>query len=122
MARRRLQKRFTEQGIQRLNYDPTLAPPSGRMEIEDEVCPGLLLRVTPRGVKSFSVIYKVPGEGGTSANGRLVVGSQHRITLGSTPPLELRAAREQARKIIQTAMEGRDPRDDRREQSGPTQK
>ena len=117
MARRRLQKRFTEQGIERLNYDPARAPPSGRMEIEDEVCPGLLLRVTPRGVKSFSVIYKVPGEGGTNANGRLIVGSQHRITLGSTPPLELRAAREQARKIIQTAMEGRDPRDDRREQN-----
>ena len=47
MARRRLQKRLTEQGIERLNYDPAVAPPSGRMEIEDEVCPGLLLRVTP---------------------------------------------------------------------------
>lgn len=117
MARRRLQKRFTEQGIERLNYDPAVAPLSGRMEIEDEVCPGLLLRVTPRGVKSFSVIYKVPGEGGTNANGRLIVGSQHRITLGSTPPLELKAAREQARKIIQTATEGRDPRDDRRERN-----
>jgi integrase len=117
MARRRLQKRLTEQGIVRLNYDPAAAPPSGRMEIEDEVCPGLLLRVTPRGVKSFSVIYKVPGEGGTNANGRLIVGSQHRITLGSTPPLELKAAREQARKIIQAATEGRDPRDDRRERN-----
>ena len=85
MAHRPLQKRFTEQGIERLNYDPAVAPPSGRMEIEDAVCPGLLLRVTPRGVKSFSVIYKVPGEGGTNANGRLIVGSQHRITLGSTP-------------------------------------
>ena len=117
MARRRLQKRFTEQGIERLNYDPAVAPPSGRMEIEDAVCPGLLLRVTPRGVKSFSVIYKVPGEGGTNANGRLIVGSQHRITLGSTPPLQLKAAREQARKIIQTATEGRDPRNDRRERN-----
>jgi len=117
MARRRLQKRFTEQSIERLNYNPAAAPPSGRMEIEDEVCPGLLLRVTPRGVKSFSVIYKVPGEGGTNAKGRLVVGSQHRITLGSTPPLELTEARAQARKIIQTATEGRDPRDDRRERN-----
>src|SRR5258708_6721748 len=117
MARRRLQKRFTEQSIARLNYNPAAAPPSGRMEIEDEVCPGLLLRVTPRGVKSFSVIYKVPGEGGTSANGRLIVGSQHRITLGSTPPLELKEAREQARKIIGTATEGRDPRDDRHERN-----
>ena len=73
--------------------------------------------MTPRGAKSFSVIYKVPGEGGTNASGRLIVGSQHRITLGSTPPLELKAAREQARKIIQTATEGRDPRNDRRERN-----
>ena len=39
MARRRLQKRFTEQGIERLNYDPAVAPPSGRMEIEDDGLP-----------------------------------------------------------------------------------
>jgi integrase len=87
------------------------------MEIEDELCPGLVLRVTPRGVKSFSVIYKVPGEGGTNVSGRLIVGSQHRITLGSTPPLGLKAAREQARKILETATEGRDPRNDRRERN-----
>jgi hypothetical protein len=117
MTRGRLQRRLTEQGIERLNYNPAFAPPSGRMEIEDELCPGLVLRVTPRGAKSFSVIYKVPGEGGTNASGRLIVGSQHRITLGSTPPLELKAAREQARKIIQTATEGRDPRNDRRERN-----
>jgi len=72
MVRRRLQKRLTEQGIERLNYDAAAAPPSGRMEIEDEVCPGLLLRVTPRGVKSFSVIYKVPGEAAPTPTGGLL--------------------------------------------------
>ena len=49
-------KVFNPQWIERLKYDPAAAPPSGRMEIEDLACPGLLLRVTPRGVKSFSVI------------------------------------------------------------------
>ena len=39
-------KRFTQQGIERLRYDKAGAPPSGRIEIEDEACPGLLLRVT----------------------------------------------------------------------------
>jgi integrase len=117
MARTRKQKRFTEQGVERLNFDPAVAPPSGRMEIEDEVCPGLVLRVTQRGVKSFSVIYKVPGEGGANRNGRLLVGTQHRITLGATPPLGLKEARMQARKIIEAATEGRDPRQDRREKN-----
>ena len=58
-------KRFTQQGVERLRYDKAAAPASGRIEIEDEACPGLLLRVTPRNVKSFSVIYRVLGEGGT---------------------------------------------------------
>jgi integrase len=52
---------------------------SGRIEIEDEACPGLLFRVTPRNVKSFSVIYRVLGEGGTSPKGRLLAGKQDRI-------------------------------------------
>jgi hypothetical protein len=41
--------------IERLN-----PPKQGRVEFADGVCPGLILRVTDRGVKSFSVIYKVP--------------------------------------------------------------
>ena len=110
-------KRFTQQGVERLRYDKTAAPPSGRIEIEDEACPGLLLRVTPRNVKSFSVIYRVLGEGGTSPNGRLLAGKQHRITLGATPPLELTAARRQARDIMQAATEGRDLRTERREKN-----
>lgn len=117
MADLRNRKRFTEQGIERLLYDSNAAPPSGRMEIEDEVCPGLLLRVTPRGVKSFSVIYRVPGEGGVSLKGRLLAGKQHRITLGSIPLLGLKDARDQARRIIQAATEGRDPRHERREKN-----
>jgi hypothetical protein len=41
-------RRFTDQMIERLN-----APKEGRLEFGDTVCPGLLLRVTDRGVKSF---------------------------------------------------------------------
>ena len=37
-------------------------PRSGRIEIEDEACPGLVVRITPRNVKTFSVIYRVPSE------------------------------------------------------------
>jgi hypothetical protein len=64
-------------------------------------------------VKSFSVIYKVPGEGGITGAGRLLTGKQHRITLGPTPPLGLKTAREQAHKIVIAATEGRDVRTER---------
>jgi Arm DNA-binding domain len=110
-------KRLTVQSVERLRYLSKVAPPSGRIEIEDEACPGLLLRVTPRGAKSFSVIYRVSGEGGTSSKGRLLAGKQHRITFGSTPPLELTAARRQAREILQAASEGRDLRVERRDKN-----
>lgn len=53
-------KRLTDQGVERLKYDSTIAPKNGRLEINDELCPGLILRVTPNGAKSFSVIYKIP--------------------------------------------------------------
>jgi integrase len=92
-------------------------PPTGRIELGDEICPGLLLRVTDRGVRSFSVIYKVVGEGGVSKTGRLLKGKQHRITLGQWPALKLTDAREQARDILSAALEGRDLRDERRAQN-----
>jgi len=103
-------RRFTDQMLERIR-----SPTSGRIELGDEIVPGLVLRVTTSGVKSFSVIYKVPGEGGVSATGRLLAGRQHRITLGQYPLLGLAQAREKARELLGTVSEGRDPRPERRE-------
>ena len=104
-------RRLTEQMVERLR------PPSeGRLEIGDVVVPGLVLRVTPRGVKSFSVIYKVPGEGGIGPTGRPRTGRQHRLTLGTWPAYGVKRAREEARVTLQAVSEGRDPRPERREQ------
>lgn len=100
-----LRRRFTDQMIERLN-----SPESGRANYADEVCPGLVLRVTDRGTKTFSVIYKVLGEGGVNERGRLLRGKQHRVTLGRWPFLRLPKAREDARGVIAKATEGRDPR------------
>ncbi len=105
-------RRFTDQMVERLR-----PPTSGRIELGDEMCPGLLLRVTERGVRSFSVIYKVVGEGGVSATGRLLKGKQRRITLGQWPALQLREARKRAREIVAAALEGRDVRDEQRAQN-----
>jgi hypothetical protein len=101
--------KFTDQAIARLT-----APKAGRVEWYDALCPGLVLRITERNVRSFSVQYRVPGEGGVSATGRLRQGVYHRITL--PPTLGLAAAREQARAIMVQASQGHDPRTERRQQ------
>ena len=55
---------FTDLAVERMR-----PPREGRIEVGDAVMRGLLLRITPRGTKTWSVIYKVPGEGGYSASG-----------------------------------------------------
>ena len=59
------QRRFTEEMVRRQR-----PPKKGRLEINDVVVPGLTLRVTQGGVKTFSVRYKVPGEGGLALDSR----------------------------------------------------
>ena len=83
------------------------------MDFGDALAPGLVLRVTQRGVKSWSVIYKVPGERGLSETGRALKGTQHRITLGQYPAKGVEAARAKARSIMETVLKGQDPRADR---------
>lgn len=97
--------------------DSLKPPKSGRLEIGDTIVPGLEVRVTPRGAKSFSVIYKVPGEGGVGPTGRLLAGRLHRVTLGRYPALNFPAARDRARELLQVVSEGRDPRAERAEQN-----
>ena len=58
-------KASTEVGLDKMS-----APRGGRREIGDAVQPGLVLRIGETGVKSWSVIYKVPGERGVSRTGR----------------------------------------------------
>jgi hypothetical protein len=41
-------RRFTDQMLDRLN-----PPKAGRLELADDVFPGLVLRVTPSGAKTF---------------------------------------------------------------------
>jgi hypothetical protein len=98
-------KRLTNQVLEKLS-----APAGTRLEIGDELCPGLVVRVTEGGAKSFSAIYRVLGEGGETESGRLLAGKQHRITLGRWPIVGLADARERTRAIIAKAGAGSDPR------------
>ena len=103
--------------IKRRLSDLTIAklkpPATGRLEVADEIVPGLVLRITPHGVRSFSVVFKVPGEGGYTKTGRPKVGCQHRMTLGRHPFVGVKEAREKARALLEIVSEGRDPRPER---------
>lgn len=89
-----MKKYITEAALERMR-----PPAEGRVELGDTVVPGLMLRVTAGGVMSWSVLYKVRGEGGLSQKtGRPLRGAQRRITLGTYPILgSRRPARRQSR-------------------------
>jgi hypothetical protein len=74
----------------------SLKPQLERTDYFDSTLPGFCLRVTPRGVKSFSVLYRHAG--------RL-----RRYTIGKYPKLSLVDARNEAREALREAALGNDP-------------
>lgn len=87
---------FTKQAIE------NLSPPKSRIEYRDEKIPELHLRVTPAGIKSFSVFKRVAG------------GSPVRITLGKYPGLSPVRARTLALKHLADLSDGVNPVEQRR--------
>src|SRR5262249_8447692 len=69
-----------------------------RANVADDVVPGLRLRISPSGAKSWAVYYRLRE-------------SQHErmFTLGRYPELSLGRAREAARKVLARAGLGEDP-------------
>ena len=105
MPRASAKKLFNPQMIERLK------PEKGRrIEMMDSNCPGLVLRVTETGSRSFSVLYRVAGKRGRTGTGRTRYGKQQRLTLGRWPDVGLKEARDRARDIIAGATDGRDPK------------
>ncbi|MBH5372206.1 Arm DNA-binding domain-containing protein [Bradyrhizobium glycinis] len=100
---------FKDLLLEQLRYDRREAAPSGDIAHEDELCPGLFLRVRPSGLKSYSRLQGAR-EGGISPSGWLLTGKAHRITLSTWPHVALREARDKPRQALQAASEGRDPR------------
>jgi integrase len=71
-------------------------PASGRLELWDSQVPGLGLRITSTGAKSWVAMYRVHGK-------------QRRLTIGPYPAFSLAQAREAGLQAIQTAKRGIDP-------------
>lgn len=72
------------------------APDTGRIEYWDTGCEGLVLRVTARGARSYSVRYRFDGK-------------QQRYSLGRAEKVALTDARDGARKALTKVSHGEDP-------------
>lgn len=102
-----MRKRLTEVGVEKI------APQAGkRLEVFDALTPGLAVRVTETGRKSWSLMYRVAGRGEGGKRGPL-----RRMTLGQYPLVRLAEARDLARAAYQRAEAGEDPADARRDEA-----
>jgi integrase len=76
----------------------SLSSTGTRLDIADVLMPGLHLRVTPGGVKTWSIVYRLKGQA-----------RQKRKTYGPYPRVSLAEARELARQDLNQAALGLDP-------------
>ncbi|GAA3887455.1 site-specific integrase [Sphingomonas limnosediminicola] len=76
-------------------------PHAGRTEVSDSE-PGLFLWITPNGVKSWAIIYRLADAGGLRTQRRKSV-------VGRFPAMDVTAARQKARHYMRLAADGVDP-------------
>ncbi|WP_454885920.1 tyrosine-type recombinase/integrase [Sphingomonas oryzagri] len=81
--------RFTDKWLQ----SPSIIPSDGRAGFVDAVCPGLHLRVTVKGTRTFSVLVRPSGKA-------------RRITIGTYPRVTLSEARDTALETLRAADRG----------------
>ncbi|MEO5335168.1 MAG: tyrosine-type recombinase/integrase [Magnetococcus sp. YQC-5] len=79
------------------------SPQKGRDDWRDSQTPGLHVRVTPTGTKTFSWCRRIPG------------GKLERITLGVWPEMSIDDARRHAARLNASAADGENPAEQRRE-------
>ena len=101
-----MQKRLTAAVVEKLKPDP-----NKRLEIIDMLTPGLPLRISPSGKKSWSYMYKVAGEAADSKAGK-----NNRISIGPFPLISLATALEKASEFRDLADKGIDPKAEKQAQ------
>ena len=98
-------KHLTDPGIGKISK----AKKGARVERFDAGAPGLCLRVTDRGVKSWAVYYRFPG---INRKGEPALLNQ-RLTIGQWPGVGVAEARSQARVVKDQAKAGVNPKEAR---------
>lgn len=96
-----MQLRLTDKSVENFPKPPKGAP---RAEVTDKLTPGLMLRVTDQGTKTWSVRYRIAGGGPEGTRGK-----PKQMTLGTYPLLSLSDARTQAAEKLKIADTGADP-------------
>lgn len=81
-----------------------VAPPGKRVEVADTIIREMRIRVSDKGSKNWSLLYRVAGAGENNNRGPM-----KRMTLGPYPLISLEQAREKAREALATADRGIDP-------------
>lgn len=74
--------------------------------VPDGTVPGLLIRISPGGTASWSLLFRVSGEGGTNKHGKPLLGPKRRMALGAYPEVSLQAARAKANGVLDQAKRG----------------
>ena len=92
-------ERLTDKRVEKL-----AAPAGKRIEIGDTIVRELRMRVSDKGAKSWSLLYRVAGAGDGETRGAM-----KRMTLGAYPLVGLEKAREKARDALGAADRGIDP-------------
>lgn len=88
--------RLTAVAVEKLN-----PPATGRVDVYDAEVPGLVLRMSSSGVKSWSFTYRVESK-------------PRRLTLGAYPGVSLKLARARARDALAAVQRGEDPVEDKK--------
>ncbi|WP_421850622.1 tyrosine-type recombinase/integrase [Oricola sp.] len=74
-----------------------------RTDFWDDIVRGLVLRVSPSGVKSWTAVYVRESDG-----------AKRRLTIGQFPAIKLEKARAKALKVMSSVSEGEDPAGEKR--------
>lgn len=97
--------RLTEMAVEKL----LPKEPGKRLEVVDAATPGLTLRVSGPRNKTWNVLYRVAATGGAGKRSENVRGKLQRLSIGQWPVINLKAARERAREVMDQADRGIDP-------------
>jgi integrase len=100
-------KRLTDTAIRAVIAKPR----ARRIDLADGAVAGLTLRIGRTRGATWSLVFRVVGEGGLTGRGHALKGGKHRISLGSYPEVTLEAARAKANHCLDRAKTGDCPTD-----------